>query len=458
MPTLNAWKRNLTINRPGHHFRSQVGDMLLTHSVRGVYGSMAATKDAARVLGVANNYRDLDFVQMLNDLHAEEHIAPFTPEAVAKGEHVLTTIRVGGKDVDYTAGKAADALHRNGLKPTYHMGEGLYEDPAMRGSVAKAASFLSLEETGYGKFMGGVSQGRDHFVRAQHFMQIMRQETSRSPFAQKQFKGQWSTIDQLEKLAAKEVKKYHPDASMLTPFESGTMRLIVPFYSWMAKILPAFAESMMRNPGRIAMLPKASYELAVANGLNPDSIYDPFPPDQQFPSYLTGKFLGPQFQIGGKYYGINPGSPHGDLLEDMPGAMSDNPMRAVASLLAPPLKIPAEVASGYNSAGIKIKDSSDYLDQQIPLVNNFASIFGISPTGTLTGEGLRDDNPDTGFIDMNAGVTSGKREGFLNAEGAVSAQSIGGLLNFLFGLGVTPMSRQVDINAAEIGARNNGGK
>ena len=319
IPALNAWKRGLTVNQPGHHVRTQLGDMCLTFSARGNDKSFEAVSDATRIFAMRKSYEDLDFLAMLNNLHKEpvpgagprQMAARMKdPNAIPQADEVLFTGHLpNGTEVDVTIQMSSDYLHTRGLKPTYITGEGLYDDTELAGRVAKWAKAVSFENTWYGKMMGSFSQGRDHWTRAQHFQQIMRQEMGRGTW-RKEFAGKWNTVDELADLAAKEVKRWHPDSSMLTGREASTLRLIIPFYSWMSKIMPAFFESFLRHPGRVSMFPKASYNWAVASGVNPDSIYDPFPVDQAFPSYMEGRAFGPAIpRPSGRIHGHQPRYP-----------------------------------------------------------------------------------------------------------------------------------------------------
>jgi hypothetical protein len=70
--------------------------------------------------------------------------------------------------------------------------------------------------------------------------------------------------------------------------------------------------------------------MGVASGVDPNSAYDPFPENQQFPSWLTEDIQGPQFYVNGKYYGVSPGIAQWDILNQFGG--SDNvfdPLRQV---------------------------------------------------------------------------------------------------------------------------------
>ena len=232
-----------------------------------------------------------------------------------------------------------------------------------------------------------------------------------------------------------EVKRAHPDSLMLTPTEA-KWRFLIPFYTWFAKTLPFAMESAARNPGRLMVIPKASYNLAVAAGVNPASLSDPFPEDQLFPSFVTDGAFGPQFQIDGNYVNINPGVPQFDMLEQI---FSPNPVEGVLGMTSPLLRVPAELATGSKIGGAPITDTSDYLDQNLPIVNYLANISGYSVTGSavsvLQGKGL----------DPQAQVAKGNKTGF--------DQNLS-VINWLTGLNAQNWSRPNFINYAEIEKRN----
>lgn len=289
----------------------------------------------------------------------------------------------------------------------------------------------TLRDTPVGEWLGKLSEGRDHLARFQHFIQILRQDS----------KGWKGSREDLIKEAVKEVTKYHPDASLLTTTES-KLRLAIPFYSWFGKIIPALTESMIMHPGRLSNFNKASYNWAVANGLDPESLSDPFPDDQLFPSFLTEQALGPQFTAGmlpgadGQYIRMNPGIAHLDVMN----TLGPDPLRGIAGMVSPLIRVPAELLSGGSwSTGAPIRDWSDYLDQSIPGINYAANISGFSPTGSveslIKGEGL----------DQQRQVETGNKGDF---DKALS------VANWITGLGIQNLSRPNYINYAEIEKRN----
>lgn len=370
IPMQNVWKQLVTVYRPGHHVRNAMGNSFMSWIDRGNRHWSSSQRDAFRVLGIKNNYSDLDLVDALKS---------FTDDAMPTGGETIIRGRFG----DITAREVFEIFERSGLRSTYAASEDLMLEAGM-GKIAKFGEALSNSKVG--ALAGSASHFIDHQGKLSHLIQILKQEAGGGRYARY---GKNLTKQQVIERAVKDVKRSHPDALMLTPAEA-KWRWLVPFYTWFAKTAPFALESALRNPGRIAAIPKASYSLAVANGVNPDSIVDPFPEDQLFPSYITEGVFGPQF-VGpdGENININPGVPIIDMLKDI----GTDPVRGVAGMTSPLFRVPAEMLSGGQwSNGAPIRDMSDYLDQNLPIVNYIANLTGSSVTGSvpslLSGQGL----------------------------------------------------------------------
>jgi len=419
LPIQNDWKYAITLPRPGHHIRNGIGDASLTFQAEGAKHYMKSSNDAFKILAINKSYEDVDLFNALRNKGMNE--------VPAQGDVLLNA-----KGVDITNRWAFDTMQKNGLLPSYHVGEDYVDDvvqPSVISSITKKLTLRGgkIEETA-GKF----SEARDHWSRAQHFMQIMRKHANDPKF---------KNIDELVEYASKRVKKFHPDSSMLTNFEAKYMRTLIPFYSWFRGALPAIIEATALNPGRFMIFPKASFNLAYSMGINPFSIYDPFPDDQMFPSFLTEDATGPQFNIGGNYFGMNPGIAALDVGNQLG---TGEPLRGIAGMTSPLFRVPLELMSGGSwGTGARIKDPSDYVDASIPGVNYLSNMTGVSPTGSvasfLQGKGL----------DQQYQVDAGNKG---PADQATS------FMNWMTGLGFQNMSKPNYINYAEIEKRNQAAK
>lgn len=417
MPLQSIWKQLITVFRPGHHMRNIAGNNFMSWIDRGNRHFLSSQKDAMKTLAVKNNYSDVDLVNALKS---------FGDEAAPTGGDVIVRGRYG----DFTTNEVYDIAEKNGLFSTYASSEDLLLD-AGKGKIARVGDAISNSKIG--ALAGNVSHAIDHHAKLQHLIQILKQESGTGRYVRY---GRRITRQKMIEAAIRDIKRSHPDALMLTPTES-KFRFVVPFYTWFAKTLPFAMESAARNPGRVVAIPKASYNLAVATGVNPDSLSDPFPEDQLFPSYITEGVFGPQF-VGpdGEYININPGVPQFDLLKDI----GSDPIRGAAGMVSPLIRMPAELLSGGQwSTGAQIKDTSDYLDQNLPIVNYIANLTGNSVTGSvpslLSGQGL----------DPQRQVAAGNKG---ELDKALT------FTNWFSGLNAQNWSRPNIINYAEIEKRN----
>jgi hypothetical protein len=436
-PILNSWKVGMTINRPGHHPRNFIGDESMTYVAEGPRNFLKSGSISWQILARRGTDPEtkIDAVRALNSLG---DIKPVTSgDIVSRGAYG-----------DITNGQLDAEIFGRGLLPTANVIEDLLPAEGAANAIQRAGDFLSLKDTAYHRGLSKLSELRDHYSRIKHFSQIvLNEQEAAAKLIAKGKKPKFANQKELFDFAASRVKKFHPDPSMLTKGEQ-YLRRVFPFYTWLSKAIPALVAGSLTNPGRVSMFPKASYNLAIAMGVNPDSMYDPFPEDQMFPSFITEKALGPQWKIGNKYYGLNPGIATADIGATLSmGLPNSDPNYAVGaalspftSLLTPAFSIPLELMAGSQlDSGSRIKDYSDYIDSQIPGINYVSSISGVSPTGSilslLQGKGL----------DPNYQTFQGNNDGWDKGTSAA---------NWLFGLGITNYSRPNFQNLAELEQRN----
>lgn len=412
LPVLGNWKFGVTVLRLGHHVRNFFSDESIQLLEEGLKNYAKSGVAAHRVLMAMRSYEDVDFAKTL------QSIGDYTMPT--SGTKVL---EFKGKDIPTSA--IAEAAEKNGLFINVAQVEDLLGDVSTPGLAQKASNVMALRGTWVAKKAGNLSEYQNHYNRLHHFIQILMNEKD---------KGIYKTWDDLVESAAIKVRTYHPDSSMLAAGEA-KLRLLFPFYSWFRLAAPVILEGIIANPGRFATIPKASYNLAVAMGVNPESIQEPFPQDQLFPAFLREQLLGPVIKIDGKYYGVNPGIAPVDILN-----LIQNPVKGVTGMLSPAVKTPIELINGTRlGSSVKINDFSDYVDSQIPGINYLSNITGTSVTGslysTLTGQGL----------DPQYAVDAG------NKTPVDQASTLGA---WFTGITVTNMSKPNFINLAEIEARN----
>jgi hypothetical protein len=412
LPILGNWKFGVTVLRLGHHIRNFFSDTSIQIIEEGMKNYARSGAAAHRVLMAMRAYDDVDFAKTL------QSIGDYTMPT--SGTKVLD---FRGKDI--TTGAIAEAAEKNGIFINLQQLEDLLGDVNTPGAAQKISNVFALRGTFVAKAAGNLSEYQNHYNRLHHFIQFIMNNKD---------KGVYKTWDDLVEAGAIKVRTYHPDSSMLAPGES-KLRLLFPFYSWFRLSLPIILESIIANPGRFAVIPKASYNLAVAMGVNPESVQEPFPKDQLFPDFLREQMLGPVIQIDGKYYGVNPGIAHVDLLNTI-----QNPVKGITGLLSPAVKTPIELINGARlGSSARINDFSDYVDSQLPGINYLSNISGTSVTGSLysvlTGQGL----------DPQYAVDAGNK---------TPADQAATLNSWFTGITVTNMSKPNFINLAEIEARN----
>ena len=411
LPWLGAWKKGVTIYRPGHHVRNILSDMSIQYVQEGVRYFGRANVASARILASRKGYEGVDWAEFIAKIG--DTSMPTT------GNKVMTY----GK-LDVTDDMLWDAAMKNGLFSDYSRVEDLFDETVktkMTGFIDK----LTLKDTWAEKIAGGTSEALAHQARFGHFIQILMKEGKKG-------KNWQAAVES----AAKKVRRSHPDGMTLTPFERAYLKPFIPFYSWFKQTAPVILEGIAMNPGRFMVYPKASYNMAVAMGVDPQSIQDPFPQNEMFPSFITNKLTGPVANIDGNYFTAAPGFAYADVLNQF---VSD-PKQGAMSMLTPFIKTPGELITGTRwDTGVSIKDYSDYIDAQIPGVNYLSNFTGVSTTGTvgsfLTGNG----------VDYQYSVDKGNK--------TVMDQGVS-VSNWFTGFGIQNVSKQNYRNLAEIEARN----
>lgn len=402
---IHAWKSGMTIYRPGHHVRNLIGDVTLSF-FDGVKSPRVYAK-AVRIMSKRSKaYDGWDGLKALQE-----------NRAMPGGETGNIRVSINKKKIKLTDDQIWRAAFKQGIIPDYRT----LEDIAFNTKQSvqfKAGKGISLTRPTGGwlqRSMGGLSQSRDHMVRIAHFIDILE-------------KGNFKTADEAFDHAGARVRKWHPDGSDLTNFENKVMRRAFMFYSWMRKAIPLVVETLVMQPGKAIIFPKAMYNFAETMGVDLESLSNPFPVDQLFPEFITDQVLGPQWGEAGNYMGSQPGEPVTELLSQWG---SSDPQHGLLGALTPVARIPMEVATGTSlGTGAQIQDTSDYVDQQIPGVGYIARGTGHSVTGL--GEPTRD---------VQKGYTESGSNNMV-------------WLNFLTGLGITDYSKPNYIKRAEIELRN----
>lgn len=384
-PVMQIWKPFMTILRPGHHIRNIFSDIVLS-AMDGVF-SVGSYKKGLKMMQAGGRLRG----EGIEGLKAIEAGAP------VNGGTKMSTIRLRGRNTDLTYDNGYILANKHGLLPAGHTIEDMEKtskgiERFQNSAPLRGASRISEESGG--------------FTRLAHFSNLMERRS---------FTRKFDTLDEAAEAAAAQVKKFHPDIHGLTPVERKYMRRLIPFYSWIRQAMPVVMNTLITKPGRINYINKAQYNVAQSMGLNPDSLSDPFPVDKIYPSFVTAHLTGPWF--GDTTFNL--GSPQEGILGDM---LNGNPARNAVGMLNPLLKAPVELATGTNIAtGVPIRDTGEYVDAQLPIVNQIAGVSGYSPTGTVSA--ILNGMP---VPDPQRAVARGEKDHFFNSS----------LVNLLTGLGI----------------------
>lgn len=403
-PILNTWKTYATVVRPANLIRNFFGEGILNF----LHG-MTSPKWSAAAASILVKKEGSKYVQ---------------------------TVRIGGQNITYSGDRALRAAKAHGLMPNFRKLEDIGE--AGTSKIGKAITDNPLVRAG-----GRASEDITVHSKLSQFLYELSLPSNIAAA---------KDINHLEAIAAREVRKVHPDPSGLSPYEARVVKRIIPFYSWIRQAIPLVAEAYITRPGRVMALPKANYNLAVSNGVDPNSVSDQFPENGHYPSYLSDSILGPNDMFG-KGTGFNFSSPveavFGDVLNSYGNSLTtgregstyvNNKFSgfAPAEMLSPFIKGPIELATGTRlTSGTPIQDRGEYIDQNIPLVSNLSSISGYSPTGTVTNAlGFGPTKAPT--LDPIRAVAQGERQHWLNMN----------LINFLTGAGLTQFNNPSSVRNA----------
>jgi len=447
-PITNTWKYAVTLPRPGHHIRNMIGDITLTYLAEGGFAALSSSKKAIQLMAMRGGYGDIDLVKAMNYQGITD---------IPKNTTVMSSGRFGsltadelmrelffGKGILIPARQREGLLTRQGGVAKQDVDAPLLDDDDVITNTASRALEKTFAATSLGVASRGgraeeiiteIAEGRDTFVRMQHALQMLEKAQQGKILT----RGFGTTVDpkklskdELFDLIAERVSKYHPDMATLSVKEKKYLRRVMPFYHWNRGAIQAVLETLVMNPGRVVALNKASYNVAVAAGINPDSLYDPFPADQLFPSFLSEQMEGPQFEAGGRYYGFRPGITTFDVFNQF---ASGNPIDTVLDNANPALKIPIELLTGTRlGTQSRIRDYSDYIDSSLPGVNYLANVSGQSVTGSLYSLLTK------GAMDPQLQFELGNKE---SRDQLISA------VNWLTGVGLIDYSRPSYIRFAE---------
>lgn len=408
-------KSGLTIYRPGHHMRNAYGDAWLNF-MDGVWNP-SHYKKAWGVMATRADHYDPQLLQHID-------LESFRPNG-----KIVSSVTVNGKRVDIDENMAYLLMRDSGNLPTYASLEDLgaastYGQPS---KINEGKVSLNAPTGGRAhKVATTVSEVRDHYFRAAHFIKLLEDTKSLKVVPRAGESAEATTrralLEKSYEITAR-VRKYHPDGSDLQRFERNGLKRGILFYSWIRKMIPLVIETTVMNPGRTLAFPKATYNMAQAQGIDLNGLGDPFPADQLFPAWMGGT----QGPVGGSstygYIGMRPGNPLMDIFDqylDSPGGA----YQTIIGATHPLIKMPYELATGATTQGVPINDLGKYALGQVP--------FG-SLVNTLVGK------PVGGTSESDAGYD----------PGGIRDPKAMALINTLTGLGLIDMSKPSYVKTGE---------
>lgn len=432
-PIMQMWKTLVTIVRPSHHMRNLVGDMSASW-IDGVYGQAPYRKAMGMLVSQRQKKSFEDQVLQIQGL-----ISPVELKQVMNPK--FTVSLSNGREEKLDSVMMNRLAYQSGILPLFTSVEDILSESSRGlGRVSKG-----MMESKPIKFMGNISEKTSHLGRLSHYVALME----RSSFTRK-----FPSLEAASHAASKRIRQFHPDSSGLTAFEQKYMRRLFPFYSWFRQAAPTFAARLAVKPARINDLNKVQYEFASAMGVNPQSLSDPFPEDQEFPSWLRSSAVGPWTKGG---LTMNFGTPIEtitNLANQTPETtQSGNPQIAeqLLNMLNPAIKAPIELTSGSMVTNRPVSDTSEYVDSLIPGMSTVGRAFGSwSPSGTLMNAVTGQNTGGPGPVDpIQSRIRDGENT-WLNR----------GLLNFMLGIGsgdaYSPTNQKI-ANAERLTRVNGGG-
>lgn len=413
----SIWKRGVTIYRPGFHIRNLIGDVWMSYLQDGVKNPKYYYS-AMKLIGNRAKYDGIDMLRIVEGL-------PTRPGSLL-GDGEKFTLHLGNKKVQLTYGDVYNELHTRGTYKTANQQADLIMDAAPPEPIQKLNRALSITGGRIGEGVRTASEGREDLVRTAHALHLL--EHAPKSITDTEHLFDW---------VAKRVNFAHPDGTGLTSTEKNIRNILIPFYSWLRKSTPVITQAAMQHPGRILAVPKASYSLAQQNGIDVNSLSDPYPDDQLFPSWVTDSITGPVWQNSdGQYYTINPGFVDAEFIDDYMMSPS-HALETTLDSISPLIKTAPELWMG-KTLGTRIQTPgsapAEYLGSQIPGISHVQSLTGVDVLGSVLNGQLQHTNA----------VDRGNRDALEPNQ----------FINLLTGVGARNVSTPSTIRSAQIEQRD----
>jgi hypothetical protein len=398
-PVINLLKMTQTTLKPGHHIMSITGDMWRNNLALAELGMINPSKQFNLYLESARIMRtNIGPIAELDSLQQFKRIQNATTDIKIRqdngGSEFYANIAGGGRITHDSLYKLMQAY---GVALPAHM-SGVAEDIISHtdqlDSFAKktgniAVDAVSRVTSGMDRLANPLKPkfGRDRPYSLNAFTAHRDTWTRGALFLGAMRSKRFKTVEEAAEYASGIVKKWAPTAIDLGAFEAKYARRAIFYYTWIRGMVPRIIESALMHPGIATVPNKLMYNVAVANGVDPTSIGDPFPEGQLFPDWYSERVIGPQWEEGGDLWGINPTGPLGDIMNSLGSNVkpkdfltADAFTKVTGTFLnmsTPWFKAPAELIQGRTlDRGIPIADKAQYVQDMFGPARTLSRAIG----------------------------------------------------------------------------------
>lgn len=402
-PVTNALKASQTTVRPGHWAISFAGDLLRNH-LAGVnsivpyqhaVGIMKAGKfDMEDFMGDivstgTHNKAVAEYAQQSGrNVGFDLAEAPVVSGKQRTGVHMI----IGGKKVNVTYADMNSILNDGVIIPKHRGGGGAVEDRFIGENITNKLSKKLEKATDFVTdnkhfSLNEWAAKRDNLMRISMAVDMASKRT-------------WKNVDEMKAAMEEYVTKWAPLSTDFTAFEAKYARRTLLYYTWLRGITPRVVDAAMTKPGIATIIPKAQFNLALANGIHPESFGNPFDPDTAYPEYYSKNILGPQWLHENGQWGLNPSSPVVEVANTFAGLNPAHPIESAGDMgkmllgmSSPFFKAPVELSTKTQlQNGIPIESRTQYA------LDNFGGSYVAAAsraTGKTLGEGGIVDRTDS---------------------------------------------------------------
>lgn len=372
---LQAWKTGVTIYSPAHHIRNMVGDMWMAYFVDGVKNPIHYKQAMRAVLHERPDLNPAAFGEALTKTADKDVLFKLKNGTQVTAEQFRLAWRdMGGHQAFASADNLADLTSVKGKIPTF-----------VRDKIASP-----IEDV----------------TRMGHAIALLK-------------RGNYKDLVSAMEEVVPRVNRAHVDYGNLTDTERNVMRRLIPFYTWQRHVFPVLLDSMLRNPSRIMAYPKIQVNIAEARGYERDDS-NFFPQGHTLaPAWMTEGAGVPyaQNKRGNTVYG-DPSNPFMDAIFKN---FLLHPKQSIGGTLSPAVRVPIEMfikndpllaPEGRQFFGnIPIKNRAEYVEDNIPLLNQFIRMTRMDPIHKFGQRAPTEDRPDEQGLNMSAVIN------FLTAGG-----------------------------------------